>query len=181
MNPYFFSSEAAGKWPPKWPLHLRVNRSPLEWATAQTEPHLGLLPGSRVLIGIAYICVCFMKCMSEQEGRAFHVPIIYPAFQINPSETFSWHTVGSLSLQAGPGPGFCSLFSGHSAKMLYSPPARESLPPKLQFCLYRCHSTAIYSGASSWALTEGCPFLPMSYRDARHRQLRDTSVLGCWS
>lgn len=118
-----------------------------------------------------------MKCMLEQEGRAFHVPIIYPLFQINSLEAFSWHTVDSLSLQAGPGPRFCSLlFSVHSAKMLHSPSVPESLPPKLWFCLYRYHSTAIYSGASSWALTKRLPFLPMSYWDARQRQLRHISV-----
>lgn len=129
-----------------------------------TKPrsHHGLLPVPHVLIDMAYVCVCFMKCMLEQEGIAFHVPIIYPLFQTNASEMFSWHTVGSPGLQAGPGPRFSSLFSARSAKTLHSPPAQKSLPPKLQSCLYRPHSTAIYTGASSWALTERLLFLPMS-------------------
>lgn len=126
------------------------------------EPHLGLFPVCHVLIDIAYVCVCFMKCMLEQEGRAFHVPIIYPLFQINALEMFFWHTVSSPGLQAGPGPRFCSLFSACSAKTFHSPPARESLPPKLQSCLYRPYSTAIYTRASSWALTERLLFLPIS-------------------
>lgn len=96
---------------------------------------------------------------------------------LNSLEAFSRHTVDSLGLQAGPGPRFCSLlFSVHSAKMLHSPPVLESLPPKLWFYLYRYYSTAIYSGASSWGLTKRLPFLPMSYWDARQRQLRHISV-----
>ena len=153
-----------------------MNSSRLEWGTAQIEPHVGPLPVPHVLLDAAYVCVCFMKYMLEQEGRVFHVPIIYPLFQINASEASSWHTVGSLSLQAGPGPRFCSLFSARSAKVLHSPPAQKSFPPKLQFFLYRYHSTAIYSGASTWALTKRVPFLPMTYWDARQRQLRHISV-----
>lgn len=114
-----------------------------------------------VLHDITCIHLFFMKCMLKQEDRTLCVPIIYLLFQTNASETNSWCTVGSLSLQAGPGPTFCthSLFSAHTAKILYSPPAQGSLPLKPQFCTYTYNSIAIYLGTSFLALTESsCSF-----------------------
>lgn len=128
MNPHLFSCEAAGKSPPEQSFHLRMSSSPLEWSAAKTEPHPGLTPVCHLLTNIVCACVCSMKCVLEQEGRAFHLPIIYTLFQINASEMFSWHTVSSLNLQSGSDTRFWSLFPAHSAMMLHSPPAPESLP-----------------------------------------------------
>lgn len=145
--------------------HLQSNPSTLWWtssplgATAQRVPHLGFLPVPCVKWHHMHMCLLFMKYMLKQEDRTFYVPIIYLFFQINASETNSFCTVGSLSLQAGSDPRFCSLFSVYTAKTLYSPTAKGSLPPKPQFCTYRYHSTAIYLGTSFLALTESsCSF-----------------------
>lgn len=134
MNPHLFSCEVAGKSPPEQSFHytqtttLRMSSSPLEWSAAKTEPHPGLTPVCHLLTNIVCACVWSMKCVLEQEGRAFHLPIIYTLFQINASEMFSWHTVSSLNLQSGSDTRFWSLFPAHSATMLHSPPAPESLP-----------------------------------------------------
>lgn len=134
-------------------------------------PHLGFLPVRCVKWHHMHTCLLFMKCMLKQEDRTFYVPIIYLFFQINASETNSWHTVGSLSLQAGSHPRFCSLFSVYTAKTLYFPTDKGSLPPKPQFCTYRYHSTAFYLGTSFLALTESsCSFSWVTeMQDKRHR------------
>lgn len=151
--------------PPQW------EGTALLWneQTAQTVPHLGLLPGPCVL------CVCCMKYMLEQEGRAFHVPIIYPLFQTDASETFSWHIVGPVSLQSGPGPRFCSLFSAHSARAAlptcpkFTPTKAAVLPLKVA-----CAVTPNIEGSVQNTCTPPHELL-------RCQVKADTSVLRCWS
>lgn len=103
-----------------------------------------------MLIDIAYICVCFIKCTLEQEGREFHVPIIYPLFQINAFEMFSWHIFGCPSKLAQ-APGF-AVYLQHTQQKCCTPHLNQS-----------CGST--FTGVTAQPYIQG-PALRLCPRDS---------------
>lgn len=128
-------------------------------SSSQDRATPGPAPVPHLLTNIACACVCFMKCMLEQEGRAFHLPIMYISF---PNKWFrdvflahSWFSQSTVWLRLQVLQSISSTL-GHTAAF---PTCPRVTAAELQCCLCKYPSTAMCSGASSWALTrESCSF-----------------------